>query len=321
MARRTFLTPAQRAALLALPSDRLDLARHYTLTEAELAVINRRRHARNRLGFALQLGALRYPGRLLHPGEVLPSMFVAFIAEQIGVAPDALGGYAFRANTKYEHSAALQDALGYRPLEGLPRREIEPWLGHAALMVRTGSELAFGFRDELRRRKIIVPAITTIERLCAAALTQCERTVLARLTEGLNREQIGRLDQLLDIAPDATRTWLGWLRQPPGAASAAAFYATIERLRHVREFGLEAERASLVPRHHLVRLAREGERLSLSHLRSLSATRRRGILVATMLELGPRLTDEALTGTTNSSAGCSAGPSGGSLRPWETIGA
>ena len=82
--------------------------------------------------------------------------------------------------------------------------------------------------------------------------------------------------------------------KPSGAADAAAFHATIERLRHVRGIGLEAERERLVPHHHLVRLAREGERLSLSHLRGLSAARRRGILVATMLELGPRLTDEAL---------------------------
>ncbi len=50
MARRTILTPAQRTALLALPTDRAELARHYTLSEAELAVIGRRRRARNRLG-------------------------------------------------------------------------------------------------------------------------------------------------------------------------------------------------------------------------------------------------------------------------------
>jgi TnpA family transposase len=69
MARRRLLTPAQRLALLALPVDRVEAARHYTLGEVELATINRRRGGRNRLGFALQLCALRYPGRLLHPGE------------------------------------------------------------------------------------------------------------------------------------------------------------------------------------------------------------------------------------------------------------
>ena len=118
--------------------------------------------------------------------------------------------------------------------------------------------------------------------------------VLVRLTEGLDRERIARLDRLLDIGPDAARTWLGWLRQAPGATSAATFHATIERRQRVREVGIEIERATRLPRHHLVRLAREGERLSLSHLRSLSAARRRGILTATLLELEPRLTDAAL---------------------------
>jgi Domain of unknown function (DUF4158) len=78
-------------------------------------------------------------------------VMVAFVAEQIGVTPDALGGYAFRPNTKYEHSAALQDVLGWRPFEGRPRREIEGWLDQASLTARTGAELAVGFRDELRR--------------------------------------------------------------------------------------------------------------------------------------------------------------------------
>jgi hypothetical protein len=316
MARRRLLTPARRLALLALPVDRVEAARRYTLGEAELAAINRRRGARNRLGFALQLCALRYPGRLPHPGEKLAHAVVASVAEQIGVAPDVLGGYASRPNTKHELAAALRNLLGWRPFEGRPRREIEGWLDRAGLTARTGAELAVGFRDELRRRKIIVPGITTVERLCAAALTRCERTVLAQLTEGLDREQGARLDRLLDIGPDAAGTWLGWLRQPPGAAGAATFHATIGRLRRVREVGIDVERATRVPRHHPVRLAREGERLSLSHLRGLSATRRRGILVATMLELGPHLTDVALD-THGKLVGrmFPAGPSGGSWPP------
>ena len=125
MPRRRALTGAQLAGLLALPATEAELAHHWVLGDADLVAIGRRRRDHNRLGFALQLCALRYPGRLLHPGEELPQAVVAFVAEQIGVAPDVLGGYAFRPNTKYEHSAALQNLLGWRPFEGRPRREIE----------------------------------------------------------------------------------------------------------------------------------------------------------------------------------------------------
>jgi hypothetical protein len=294
MARRTILTPAQRAALLALPTDRADLARHYTLSEAELAVIDRRRRAHNRLGFALQLCALRYPGRLLQPGERIPAPAVAFVAEQIGVQPGTLADYAFRENTRYEHSAALQDTLGYRPFAGRPRQEIEAWLDQAAMLASSGSELAVGLRDELRRRRLIVPAVTTIERLCAAALVRAERKALHDLAHDLDREQIARLERLLIPRPEGGASWLTWVRQPTEEASAAGFIAIIERLDHVRALGLEAARALRVPRHHLLRLSREAERLSASHLRDLSAGRRRGILVAMALELGPKLTDAAL---------------------------
>jgi TnpA family transposase len=62
MPRRRVLTPTQFDALLALPTREADLIRHYTLSPDDLAVIARRRRPYNRLGFALQLCALRYPG-------------------------------------------------------------------------------------------------------------------------------------------------------------------------------------------------------------------------------------------------------------------
>src|SRR3954453_16526179 len=122
MARRAILTAAQRAALLALPTERRDLAGDWTLSEPELAFLGRRRRDRNRLGVALQLCALRYPGRLLRPAEVVPATAVAFVAEQLGVGAGALGSYAVRERTKYEHPSILQQAFGFRPFEGIARR-------------------------------------------------------------------------------------------------------------------------------------------------------------------------------------------------------
>lgn len=139
-----------------------------------------------------------------------------------------------------------------------------------------------------------MPAVTTLERLCAAALVRAERKVPHDLAHDLDREQIARLERLLTPRPEGGASWLAWVRQPTEEASAAAFIAIIERLDHVRALGLEAARALRVPRHHLLRLSREAERFSAGHLRDLSAGRRRGILVAMALELGSKLTDAAL---------------------------
>ena len=47
---------------------------HYTLADDDIEHIRGRRRPENQIGFALQLCAFRYPGRLLKPGEVTPSL-------------------------------------------------------------------------------------------------------------------------------------------------------------------------------------------------------------------------------------------------------
>jgi TnpA family transposase len=73
MPRRVTLTDRQRDALFRLPIEQGELLMHYTLSDEDLGHIRQRRRPRNRFGFALQLCVLRYPGRVLAPGEVMPA--------------------------------------------------------------------------------------------------------------------------------------------------------------------------------------------------------------------------------------------------------
>src|SRR3954469_6458858 len=98
--RRTILTERQRQLLFRLPDDAPTLLRHYVLSDEDLDRIRRRRGPRNRLGFALQLCALRYPGRLLQPSETIPEPMLAFVAAQLGLAGDDLLGYGAREATR-----------------------------------------------------------------------------------------------------------------------------------------------------------------------------------------------------------------------------
>jgi TnpA family transposase len=97
MARRRVLTDEQLKELLALPATEPVLIRHWTLSPADLAAVERRRGDPNQLGFALQLCAFRYPGRLLRSEEAIPVPALRFVADQLGVAPGALTAYAARA--------------------------------------------------------------------------------------------------------------------------------------------------------------------------------------------------------------------------------
>src|SRR3546814_12271961 len=100
MPRRVTLTDRQREALLHLPVDQGELLRHYTLSDEDLGHIRQRRRAHNRFGFALQLCVLRYPGRVLAPGELIPAPVSDFIAAQPGLTSDEILHYAARAGDR-----------------------------------------------------------------------------------------------------------------------------------------------------------------------------------------------------------------------------
>lgn len=84
MPARIPMTQRQRAALLALPDSEAAVVRHYGLDAEDLAAIGTARTPATRLSYALQLCCLRFPGRHLHAGELLPAIMLDHIAEQVG---------------------------------------------------------------------------------------------------------------------------------------------------------------------------------------------------------------------------------------------
>jgi TnpA family transposase len=99
MPARLSLTKAQRDRLLALPNTEEAFVRHYSFSGEDVEIMRRYRTPETRLAFALQLCVLRYPGRVLRQGEVMPLNLLAFIAEQVGVSTDAIDGFARRQQT------------------------------------------------------------------------------------------------------------------------------------------------------------------------------------------------------------------------------
>jgi TnpA family transposase len=104
------LTADQRDAFMRIPpnlSER-DLGRFYTMSAHDLEIVGRRRRPANRLGFAVHLGLLRFPGRTLADMPEVPKRVVQYIAEQIGVDPDVFEHYGERDNTIFEHLDELR---------------------------------------------------------------------------------------------------------------------------------------------------------------------------------------------------------------------
>jgi TnpA family transposase len=291
MPRRKMLTDRQRAALLNLPVDEASMLRHYTLADDDLEIIRARRRPHNRFGFALQLCALRYPGRLLTPGEVIPLEVTRFLAAQLGLTAEDLAGYASREETRHEHLAALRDFYGYKMFTGRGSRDLKAWLERTAEIARSNEDLARRFVEQCRATQTILPGITVIERLCADALVAAERRIDARIADRLDEEMRRQLDALLTETADSSVTRFVWLRQFEVGQNSADMNRLLDRLEFLQGIAVETPILAGMPPHRIARLRRQGERYFAGDLRDISGDRRLAILAVCALEWRSAIAD------------------------------
>lgn len=104
MPRRLILSATERDTLLALPESQDDLIRYYTFNDSDLSLIRQRRGDANRLGFAVQLCLLRYPGYALGTDSELPEPVILWVAKQVQAEPASWAKYGERDVTRREHA-------------------------------------------------------------------------------------------------------------------------------------------------------------------------------------------------------------------------
>ena len=283
---RELLTESQRLSLQTPASDERGRVRPYTLSSEDLALINRRRGDPNRLGCALILCSLRFPGRILQQGEQPPAALCAFVAEQLSLAATQFGDDAKRDQTRREHVLEIENALGLRPLTRGLYRELAAGLLPTALAT---------LLEELRARRIVCPPLAAIERRAGSVRARKQRQLWRQLADELTDQQRQSLDQLLEVRVGGGQSTLAWLRQTAYAATTGNFPKLIERLSLVRALGIEPERATRVHQNYWLKLAREGGQSPVQHLAELEPLRRYATLTALRLELKATLTDEALS--------------------------
>lgn len=117
MPRRLILSATERDTLLALPESQDDLIRYYTFNDSDLSLIRQRRGDANRLGFAVQLCLLRYPGYALGTDSELPEPVILWVAKQVQAEPASWAKYGERDVTRREHAQELRTYLQLAPFD------------------------------------------------------------------------------------------------------------------------------------------------------------------------------------------------------------
>ena len=294
MPRRSILSGNEREHLLAIPDALDELIQHYTFSESDLSMIRQRRGNENRLGFAVQLCLLRFPGQGLIIDAPIPVKFLQWIGEQLRIDAVCWPRYAQREETRREHLLELRIYLGIKPFGLSDFRKTLQTTTELALQTDKSLVLATHSLNILRHQRIIIPAIDVIDRICSEAITRSNQSIYIALTEQLSDEHRERLDDLLQRKPESQITWLAWLRQSPAKPNSRQMLEHIERLKTFHAINLPAGIDRKIHQNRLLKIAREGGQMTPADLSRFELLRRYATLVALTLEGTATVTDEII---------------------------
>jgi TnpA family transposase len=289
------LTEEQRLELVEIPLNisEYEIAKFYTFSPHDIDIINKHRRNYNRLGFAVQLALLRNPGWSLSSINNIPESVLIYISEQIQVTPKELELYAQRDNTRLEHLQEIREIYGFRNYTEQDNLSLIPILLPYAMENNNVINLMKLAINEIKKNKIILPGITTIEKVVSEVLSTADEEIIEIINNSITSEQKFRLDMLINIQNENTKTKLGLLKEDPGHSSPKAFAEVIERLELIRSLQLELNIVGLHP-NRIRELSRLGSKYEPFSLRRFEEKKRYAILSLYLYELSQNLIDKAI---------------------------
>ena len=216
MPRRSVLTEAEVQELLAFPESPEEIVQHYTLSEEDLVVIRQHRGDPQRLGVAVLLCAMRYPGISVDTGTIIPEAILKYVAGQLGIEASVWFQYAKRSATRREHLLELRKIYGFRLFGAKDYRKFLEELKNLALLTDRGIALGEKLVELLVTRKILAPAPETIRSLCSEAIIKGTREIYNLLLADCDSGHLGRLDALLTLREGTASSIFTWLTETPG---------------------------------------------------------------------------------------------------------
>jgi hypothetical protein len=116
--------------LLVLPEDPTDeeLARHWTLSEADRREVRRCRGEDHRRCFALQLCALRTYGRFVPNHATVSVRLLNYLGRQLDLPPILFLPASHREATDLEQEQRIRTYLQMHPFDVVARERLEQWL-------------------------------------------------------------------------------------------------------------------------------------------------------------------------------------------------
>ena len=293
-----FLTPEQERRYGRFPDDvsTEQLARYFHLDDADLAFVLTRRGTHMRLGFAIQLGTVRFLGTFLEDPCDVPASVVGFISSQIGGPIDG-GLDAYRASQwRWRHPPEIRERYGYRDFSNAPAQwRLLRWL---YALCWTGTDRPGALFDQatawLVTHKVLLPGASVLERAIARVRGRSNSRLWRLLAARITADQKQRLDAMTVVPENARQSPMDRLRLGPTLQSAPELARAIKRLDEIRQLAMGLPRTDKLPKTRILALARFAHAAKAQAVARMPDERRAATLLAFIRALEASAQDDVL---------------------------
>lgn len=276
--------------------DRAQLDRFFHLSATDRELISKRRGPHNRLGFAVQLGTVRFLGVFLPDPTAVPADVAEYVACQLGIVDWRVLREYPRDGTNRLHASEIRAAFGYRDFSHKDSRAaFDGWLQARVQIGAERPSVLFDLATAwLLEAKILLPRPSTLMRVIAQAREESNTGVWDALAMMPDPAQRARLEALVVVEPGSRSSELDRLRRAPTRVSAAGLLGALTRVEEIRALGVGGLDVSQVPPSRVAALARYGVVAKAQTVARMGEQRRVATLLAVAQRLETAATDDAL---------------------------
>jgi hypothetical protein len=263
------------------PSPR-QLARYFHLDDRDRQVIARHRADHNRLGFAVQLGTVRFLGTFLPDPTAVPCSCGQPSRSSARHPGPELSGSLRQATDTLGPCRRDQAGYGYRDFHDPNEMfRLLRWLYTRAWLSSERPSVLFDHATaRLVERKVLLPGVTVMERLVACVRERAAARLWRLLAQVPGDIHKTKLEALLQAPPEARPSPLDQLRRAPVRVSAPALVEALQRLEAMRALGVADLPLDHVPPSRLRALARHGAAARAQTIARMAPERRVATLLA-----------------------------------------
>jgi TnpA family transposase len=274
---------------------RRQMVREATMSEDDLAEVDKCRRDHNRLAFAYQIGFVRLFSRFpaQQPLEICDEL-LHFVSLQVGIDEERIADYAPWQHTTSEHQGRIRDYLKLVVFDTRQAEALENFVFEESCRLEQTASLLSRAREFLKERRVLFPAESVLLRLVGEQKKRAREHIVAKLAGALSPGVIKALDGLLEVKEAEAVSALQGIKANPAKPSATAMQGIADKLAAIEATGTLAVDLSWLNANYQRALFHYVRKCSADRLREAGRDRRLAALVCFLRQSYRDAVDQAV---------------------------